>query len=187
MNMERWIECAVWPLSMALLVWLVPRHRRREAALSVIFMQFLAWIFGLIVVELHLLSYPVRIFTEATRTNLTFEYCALPTVSAIYNVRYPAKGRFWLRAAYAAAFPTVLAAAEWPIATYTDLLEYERWNLGMTWLSEFAVLQACYRFYKWFFRVSASSSKTARAKRMAVDTTGQNGGECQAAGEVGDG
>ncbi|MDI4644744.1 CBO0543 family protein [Cohnella hashimotonis] len=151
MKLEHWIETFVWMLSAALLYGFIPADKRREAALSIIFMQFIAWLLGLVVVELHWISYPQRIFTEATRANVTFEFCALPAIGAIFNVRYPAEKPFWHRTVYALAFPTVLAAVEWPIEIYTDLVRYEHWNLAATWISELAVLQACYRFYRWYF------------------------------------
>lgn len=92
---------------------------------------------------------------------MTFEFCALPTIGAIFNVRYPAARPFWLRAVYVIAFPTILSAVEWPIEVSTHLVRYEHWNLGATWISEFAVLQACYWFYRWFFGL-------ARGTRQAV-------------------
>ncbi|MFD2329908.1 CBO0543 family protein [Cohnella sp. GCM10020058] len=187
MNLEHWLESSVWVLSAALLIWLIPRAKRREAALSILFMQFTAWILGLAVVELQWISYPQRIFTEATRANVTFEFCALPTIGAIFNVRYPAAAPIWLRTVYMIAFPTILAAVEWPLKNYTDLVRYRHWNLGATWISELAVLLVCYRFYRWYFDSGGRMRQSVPARRMALGQPGQNGEGCQRGAEVDDG
>ncbi|SFB39013.1 hypothetical protein SAMN05216312_1073 [Cohnella sp. OV330] len=58
MNLEQGIEISVWVMSAVLLIGLIPPTRRREAVLSIVFMQFISWILSLVVVELHLLDYP---------------------------------------------------------------------------------------------------------------------------------
>ncbi|MFC3798480.1 CBO0543 family protein [Cohnella sp. GCM10012308] len=162
MAANRLIESLVWILSALLLILFIPPDRRKEAALSFLFMQFIAWILGLTAVEMRFLSYPDRFFAAATRTNLTFEFCALPTISAIYNVRFPNDASRLLKIRYMLAFPTLMTALEWLISVHTSLIRYYSWNLWWTWISEFAVLLGGYWFYRWFFRVRASRRKTVR-------------------------
>lgn len=149
---DRLVEAGVWAVALLLLIVLVPADKRREAALSIVFMQFIAWILGLLAVETDLLSYPVRFFSTATSASFTFEFCALPIVGAIYNVNFPTSSAPWRRWAYAAAFPTALTAIEYPIERYTELIEYIHWHWSWTWISEFVVLIGCRMFYDWFYR-----------------------------------
>lgn len=76
MPIENIIEIVSWVITIALLCIFVSKHKYREAHVSFLFMQALTWIFGGIVVELHLIAYPVRFFimrfNQASHLNILF-------------------------------------------------------------------------------------------------------------------
>jgi hypothetical protein len=89
---ETKIEIVSWVITIVLLYIFVPKHKYREAHVSFLFMQALTWVFGAVVVELHLIAYPVRFFHYAFRSSFTFEYFIFPAVSVLFNVHFPKEG-----------------------------------------------------------------------------------------------
>lgn len=153
-DIERLIETAVWVISIILIRILVPKEKYREAWISFLIMQLPTWVLGLFVAEFSIIEYPERFFAEATSTSFTYEFLALPVVSIIYNLYYPAEKRLKLRLIYIFSFPTILTATETVIEIYTDLIEYIHWNWFCTWVSVTLILQGSYYFYAWFVKGS---------------------------------
>jgi len=148
---ENIIEIASWVIAIILLYIFVPKHKYREAYVSFLFMRALTWIFGVIVVELHLIAYPVRFFHYSLRTSFTFEYFVFPSVSILFNLYFPKEGTYIKKALHTLAFPSILTVSEVLLEIYTDTIHYIKWNWFWSWLTLLLTLSASYKFYQWFF------------------------------------
>ncbi|MFB5193660.1 CBO0543 family protein [Neobacillus sp. KR4-4] len=151
MKLEWWILLGVWLLSSGLL-FLIPKQKIRLAITSFVFMQAVTWMFGLIVVEVGLLTYPVRLFAKANRASFTYEFFAYPAVAVIFNVFYPHFSRKLIKFLYYGAYCTALTIPEVLIEKYTDLLEYHHWTWFWTWITLFLTFMISRGFCVWFFR-----------------------------------
>src|SRR5690554_1168980 len=78
MLLERIILALVWIITILGLIRLTPRNQIRDAHVIFLFKQVLTWIFGLLVVQFHLIEYPVRMLHKATMTSFSFEYFIYP-------------------------------------------------------------------------------------------------------------
>jgi hypothetical protein len=113
-------------------------------------MQAPAWIFGLTVVELGLLQYPIRFFDTAVSSSFTFEFLAFPTMSVLYNLHYPTHRKLWVRFCYIVAYPSVMTGFEVLLEGNTNLIKYTGWDWYWSLLTISAVLQFSYWFFTWF-------------------------------------
>ncbi|RAU99537.1 CBO0543 family protein [Paenibacillus sp. YN15] len=151
MRLDRWILLGVWVLSF-LLLFLIPRNKRRLALIAYLFKQFITSLLGLVTVELGLLEYPVRELADVNRTSFTYEYMAYPVVCALFNVFYPTKAKRLSKMLYYAAFCTALTLPEIFLERYTELVCYLHWHWWITWLTLlmtfFATRSFCVLFFK---------------------------------------
>ncbi|MGF7035052.1 hypothetical protein J2T17_006044 [Paenibacillus mucilaginosus] len=112
MSKEQIILLIINGITLAGLILLTPRSRLREAAVVYTFKQSITWVLGLLIVEYHLIDYPVREFVVANRTSFSFEFFVYPAICVIYNLHFPADrgwGRKW---AWILVFPTVMTLFE---------------------------------------------------------------------------
>ncbi|GAA3331800.1 hypothetical protein GCM10020331_089800 [Ectobacillus funiculus] len=110
---ETKIEIVSWVITIVLLYIFVPKHKYREAHVSFLFMQALTWVFGAVVVELHLIAYPVRFFSlcffdQASHLNIFI----FPAVSVLFNVHFPKEGTYLKNIIYPCFFPSILTISE---------------------------------------------------------------------------
>lgn len=152
MSIEWIILCAVWVISLMLLLFAVPKDRVRIAHVAFLFKQMITWILGLVVVEWGMLEYPVRELASVNRTSMTFEFFAYPAICAVFNVHYPSKRSLLARLAYFCAFCTGMTSVEVLIEKYTKLIDYSDWTWYWTWCSLFATFLSSRLFCVWFFK-----------------------------------
>lgn len=150
MRIEWWIYISVYVITTALLFF-IPKDKRRLAIVAFLFKQVITFIIGLIVVEIGLLEYPVRLFPSVSRASFTYEYFAYPVTCAIFNVWYPHKRNILHQLGYYAAFCTVLTIGEVLIEKYTEILTYIHWEWYITWISLFLTFYMTRLFCIWFF------------------------------------
>ncbi|KIL42133.1 hypothetical protein SD70_02885 [Gordoniibacillus kamchatkensis] len=150
MNMNALIEASVWVISVLLLLIFVPRANVREAWISYIFLQLPTWFFGLAAVQWGLIIYPSRFFDKAVSTSFTYEFLALPVISAVFNLHYPKTRSFWPKIVYILAFPTILTLVEVILERNTLLVAYIKWTGYYSWITIAFTLLLGYWFYKWF-------------------------------------
>lgn len=143
-----------------ILLALVPKERRKEAAAVFLFQQFPGWVLGLAVVELGWISYPVRDFQKASYTSFSFEFLLLPTIAVYYNLLFPAKATVRLQLLYTFGFGAALTVPEYIIMRTTRLIDYIHWDWYWTLLSVMAVLALSRLFHVWFF----GSGRTGRLR-----------------------
>ncbi|UJF32970.1 CBO0543 family protein [Paenibacillus hexagrammi] len=150
LTIERIILSIVWLLCVVALC-LVPRHKRREAQMSFLFMQFVSWILGLVVVEQGWLLYPDREL-QKNMTSFTFEFFAYPTVAVYLNLYYPKEKSAALRFFYILLFPIGISVPEIFIEKYTKLIDYVTWKWYWTFLSVWVTLYLSHGFHWWYFK-----------------------------------
>jgi len=89
MNKDVLILVAAWVATIVMLILFIPKNKIREAQLIFLFKQSITWLVGLLVVELRLIEYPVRLFKYANKTSFTFEYFIYPAICTVFNINYP--------------------------------------------------------------------------------------------------
>lgn len=143
----------VWCLMiLALVIWL-PRKNIRHALVIFFFKQFMTWILGLTVVELGLITYPVREFKKASHTSFSFEYFIYPAICVLFNLYYPHGKSLARRIGWFLLFPTWMTILEVMIEHHTKLIDYIHWTWYWTWLSLFITFVFSFLFYHWFFKL----------------------------------
>jgi len=158
------IIVSVWVLSL-LLIFMIPRQKRRLAMVAFLFKQYITCIFGHVVVELHLLTYPVRELADVSRTSFTYEYMAYPMICAVFNAYYPNHRSGLVQFGYYVLFPTVLTIVEVLLVQYTDLIRYVRWNWLWSWATIFLTFLMtrafCVIYFGTMTRVETAKQKNA--------------------------
>lgn len=160
MSMEQTILLLVWIITIFLLFIFIPKDKILHALLAFHIMQLLTWLFGLIVVEMRLIKYPIRLFEYVTKSSFTFEFLAYPAICAIFNIHYP-KGKSKIaQFSYYALYASVITVTEIILEINTDLIEYIHWSWYWTWITLFTTFILSRSYYKWFFRkISSGDAK----------------------------
>ncbi|MEI7026387.1 CBO0543 family protein [Paenibacillus sp. y28] len=145
-----WWNIVSCGLVSALLWRFVPRQRIREAWVSFLFTQVIAWSAGGLIYNAHLISAPVRLFPAATHQNVMTAYFIFPALSALYYIHFP-MGRF-KRFLCTCAYSGVVALLTFCMDAFTDLLRFDHWNAAHYFVFSLVTLPVCRWFTLWFFR-----------------------------------
>lgn len=153
--LDNTIELLAWIVTSILLIKFVPRKRIREAIVSFLFKQVITWLFGLLVVEKDLISYPNRLFFKKTiKSSFTFEYFVYPGLCALFNLYYPENKPKILKVLYYSFHTSIITIFEIIAVKYTNLIKYNKW----TWYWSFITMYMSYFlsriFQSWFFRIT---------------------------------
>ena len=160
MNINYTIIVGEWIITIALLFKFIPRNKFKKATLAFLFNQVITWLFGLLVVELRLIKYPVRLlFTYASKTSFTFEYFVYPSICGIFNVYYPTKKNFVGQFMYYFYYCTSMTILEVIFEKYTDILKYIHWTWYITWITLFFTFYVTRKFYVWFFKSNINDNE----------------------------
>lgn len=151
MKLEWYIIIFVW-ISTIGLFFIIPKDKRRIALVAFLFKQLITWFIGLIVVEYHLLSYPIRCFADVNRSSFTFEYFVYPVVCGVFNAFYPNSRPLAFKVFYYFAYCTSLTIPEALLEKYTRLIYYIHWTWYWTWITLFLTFFMTRWFCIWFFR-----------------------------------
>ncbi|MBP1940358.1 hypothetical protein J2Z26_000077 [Bacillus luteolus] len=116
------------------------------------FKQVITWLFGLLVVEKALISYPNRLFfRKAIKSSFTFEYFVYPSLCALFNLYYPEKSNNVVKLIYYFIHTAIIAGFEIFAVKYTNLIKYNNW----TWYWSFITMWLSYYisriYHRWFF------------------------------------
>jgi hypothetical protein len=155
MLVERTILITVWVITIIGLICSVPRNKLREAQLIFLFKQFVTWITGILVVEYHLIRYPVREFKLAYKGSFSFEFFIYPAVCVIFNLHFPQKRGWLAKIGWYILFPTWMTILEVLIEKYTGLIDYIHWAWYWTWLTLLVTFVLTRIYYLWFFKTSS--------------------------------
>lgn len=159
------IIAAVWLLSFVLLGF-IPRHKRRLGLIAFFVKQWVTCVLGHLVVQLHLLAYPVREFAEINRSSLTYEFMAYPTVCALFTACYPVGKSKWIQFGYYALFCTALTVPEVLLERYTQVVRYIHWNGLWTWSTLFLTFLLTRMICVYYFQTIdiSASDRTADSR-----------------------
>ncbi|MEF2967321.1 CBO0543 family protein [Paenibacillus sp. M1] len=150
MRVEYWILLSVYAVAIGILCF-VPKRKIRLGVVAFLTEHVITFLIGLVVVELDLIEYPVRLFASVNRTSFTYEQFALPVVSALFMVWYPNDRSKLHQFGYYAAYCSVLTVLEVVLETYTDLIEYIHWEGYVTWITLWISFYITRRLCVWFF------------------------------------
>lgn len=154
--MINWIVLiSVWAVTILLYKLMIPRDKRRIAHAAFLFKQMMTWLLGLVVVELELLSYPVRFLAQVNRTSFSFEFFLYPAICGIFNANYPSGRGRRIEFFYLLAYCSVLTGLEVLIKTYTSLIKYTGWAWYWSWISIGLTLFVSRLFCVWFFKTGS--------------------------------
>jgi hypothetical protein len=141
------------------IIFLIPKRERRLAVVAFLFKQVITFLIGLVVVDLGLLEYPIRLFASINRTSFTFEYFAFPVICAAFNVWYPNGRSPLVQLGYYIGYTSVLTIIEVIIEKYTKLIKYIHWEWYITWISIGLSFFIVRLFCVWFFAKGGSGIK----------------------------
>ncbi|MBP2239905.1 hypothetical protein J2Z40_000458 [Cytobacillus eiseniae] len=155
---EKKIELSAWVVTTLLLFIFVPKNRIREASVSFLVKHIITWLFGLLVVERGLISYPSRLFfKKASKTSFTFEYFVYPALCSLFNLHYPEKRNYYIKTLYYAIHTSIIIVFEIYAVKYTKLIKYKKWS----WYWSFSTIWLTYFvsriFHRWFFKINSTS------------------------------
>ncbi len=150
---DKMILYTIWIFTAGLLLIFVPKQRMRQALLAYFFKQSMTWLFGLLVVENRFIIYPVRLFKRVNKSSFSYEYFFYPAFCALFNLYYPEKKPFWIRAFYNIFYTGLLTGIEVLAEKYTNLIKYVKWRWYWSFLTIGLTNYASHLFYRWFFKV----------------------------------
>lgn len=152
MSIEYIILASSWIILAILLLIFVPKSRIREANVILMFKQVMTWLLGSIVVQLHLIEYPVRLFPYALRTSFTFEFFVYPSLCVFFNLYYPEDKGLFRRFVHYFIYTTGITVFEVILETYTNNIRYINWTWYYTWITIFITFLLSRFYYTWFFK-----------------------------------
>ena len=148
------IELLAWIVTTVLLIKFVPRKRIREAIVSFLFKQVITWLFGLLVVEKDLITYPNRLFFKKTiKSSFTFEYFVYPGLCALFNLYYPENKPKIIKVLYYSFHTSIITIFEIIAVKYTNLIKYNKWSWYWSFITIYMSYFLSRIFQRWFFRI----------------------------------
>ncbi|WP_186576990.1 CBO0543 family protein [Aquibacillus kalidii] len=159
-RLEKTIEILAWIVTTLLLIKYVPKNRIREASLSFIFKQAITWLFGLVVVENKLISYPYRLFfKKSNKASFTFEYFVYPSLCCLFNLYYPEKKQPIIKFAYYFIHTSIITVFEIIAEKYTDLIKYNRWKWYFSFITIWLSYYISRVYYRWLCKRRSVNGK----------------------------
>ena len=152
MNKDLLILVVAWVVTIIMLILFIPKKKIREAQLIFLFKQSLTWLFGLLVVELRLIEYPVEFLKYATKTSFTFEYFIYPAICTVFNINYPVEKSNIRKFMHYFSFCTAMTVLEVLCVKYTNIIVYLHWTWYVTWITLFITFFISRKYYLWFFK-----------------------------------
>ncbi|WP_368658711.1 CBO0543 family protein [Metabacillus halosaccharovorans] len=148
------IELLAWIVTTVLLIKFVPRKRIREAIVSFLFKQVITWLYGLLVVEKDLITYPTRLFFKKTiKSSFTFEYFVYPGLCALFNLYYPENKPKIIKVLYYSFHTSIITIFEIIAVKYTNLIKYNKWSWYWSFITIYMSYFLSRIFQRWFFRI----------------------------------
>ncbi|KAB2334380.1 CBO0543 family protein [Bacillus mesophilum] len=136
-----------------LLILFVPKNRIREAHLSFLFKQVITWLFGLLVVERNLITYPYRLFfRKANKSSFTFEYFVYPAMCTLFNLHYPENKNAVFKFCHYFLYSGVITGFEAIAVRYTDLINYKKWTWYWSLITMWFTFYLSRIYHRWFFK-----------------------------------
>lgn len=152
-KLEKRIELSSWVVTALLLVIFVRKNKLREAQVAFLFKQVITWVFGLLVVEKNLISYPSRFFFKKTiKSSFTFEYFVYPALCALFNLYYPKNKNIFIKIGYYFFHAGIITAFEVYAVKYTNLIKYKNWTWYWSFITIALTNFLSHVYHRWFFK-----------------------------------
>ncbi|WP_338036561.1 CBO0543 family protein [Metabacillus crassostreae] len=124
----------------------------KEAQVSFLFKQVMTWLFGLIVAEKKLISYPYRLFfKKANKASFTFEYFVYPALCSLFNLYFPEKKNNFFKILYYCFHTSTITVFEVIAEKYTNLINYKKWSWHLSFITNWCTYFLTRIYFKWFF------------------------------------
>lgn len=150
---EKTIEISSWIIVSLLLIKFTPKNKIRETLVVFLFKQALTWIFGLIVVQKNLISYPYRLFfKKENKANFSFEYFIYPGLCALFSLYYPKNKSTFLKTLHYFISTSVIVIFEIIAVKYTKLIKYKKWTWYWSFITIWITDYLTQAFHNWFFK-----------------------------------
>lgn len=163
MKIEHTILYAIYACTFIAIAF-IPKNKLKQASIIFTYQQCVTWFLGLLVVELHLLEYPVRELANVHETSFLFEFLVFPVISIFFCLYYPLISNAWRKFLYTSAFCTGITMLEVIFEKYTLLITYIKWEWYFTWFSVYSTLILSWFFYKWFFKITDNKTRNITMK-----------------------
>lgn len=151
---ERTILMTTYGVLILLLFNFVPRDKLREASVSFLFKQIITWLFGLLVVEKGLISYPFRLFfKKSNKSSFSFEYFIFPSLCVFFNLYFPEQRHRLVKLSYYFLHTSLLTGLETLALKYTKLIEYKKWTWYWSFITIWISYYISHTYYRWFFKI----------------------------------
>ncbi|MBU9710681.1 CBO0543 family protein [Evansella tamaricis] len=151
---EKTVLISSWIISVVLLILFVPKNKIRNAHVAFLFKQAITWLFGLIVVEKGLITYPIRFFKKANKASFTFEYFVYPTLCTLFNIHYPEKKSNLIKLLFYFFHTSLIVVFEYYAVKKTRLITYPKWRWYWSFITIWGTYYISRIYYRWFFRDS---------------------------------
>src|SRR5690606_547115 len=159
-KLEKSIEVGAWIATILLLIKFVPKKRMREAQVAFMFKHVITWIFGLLVVEKNLISYPQRLFfKKAIKSSFTFEYFVYPALCALFNLYYPERKSAIKKFLYYFFHTGIITAFEAFAVRYTKLIKYHKWSWYWSFITIWTTYYISHLYHNWYFNIGTFSKE----------------------------
>jgi hypothetical protein len=155
---DKMILTLAWIAAILLLLIFTPRDKIREAMIIFMFKQVLTWMFGLLVVELRMIEYPIRELPYATRASFGFEYFIYPATCVVFILRFPEDGSWLKKLGWYLFWPTWMTIVETILERHTNLVHFIHWTWYWTWITLLMTFYIARVYYKWFLKKGIPSS-----------------------------
>lgn len=153
------IEFLSWVVAALLLMKYVPRNKWREATVTFLFKQGLTFLFGLLVVEKNLITYPSRLyFRKSMKSSFTFEYFIYPILCVLFNLHYPKNRNLVIKLLYYALHSSIITGLELIALKYTKLIKYKKWTWYWTFITLWFTFYLSHLYHQWFFKAKDGES-----------------------------
>lgn len=151
MKLEAVILIAVPIISLLSLIF-VPKNMAFRAQFIMAFVQFPAWILGVLVVQFGLIKYPYRELWTVNRTSFIFEYLVLPIMCVHFYVHFPKYSSRLTKLIYYIVVTLMFTIVEYFVERYTLILNYTGWKLHWTFISVCFIFWLSNNVARCFFR-----------------------------------
>lgn len=159
-KLDKTIELSAWIITSVLLFKYVPKNRIREAHISFLFKQVITWLFGLLVVEKNLISYPNRLFfKKANKASFTFEYFVYPALCSLFNLYYPEKSNSVAKLIYFFIHTSIITCFEIFAVKYTNLIKYNNWKWYWSFITIWLTYYVSRIYHRWFYKDKSNNKR----------------------------
>lgn len=139
-----------WLISIVLLVKYIPRERKRNAHITFLFVQAIAWIYEYIQLLLGVMDFPYREFEEATKMSFSLHYLIYPTFGVFFIMLYPTDSKNPRIITHYLIFAIAITTYSFLVEKYSSLFNWISWNVNISFVTNLAILYIIKKFVFWY-------------------------------------